>query len=220
MNECKANATPIVKGDKFNIIQCSKNALEKQEMENTPYASLVDSLMHIHVCTRPDIAFAIVMLDRYQSNPRIAYWKAAKKFMRYLQGTKNYILSYRHVKNREVIGCSDSDFARCQDSRKSTSEYIFMLIGGAISYKSVKQTIFASSIIKAEFIACLEATSQVKCFRSFITRFQVMDSIAKPLAVCCDKSADVFFLKNSKSRGCNKHIDIKYLVVLDIIKKS
>jgi hypothetical protein len=73
MNGCKANATPIVKGDKFNLIQCSKNALEKQEMENTPYASLVDSLMHIHVCTRPDIAFAIVMLDRYQSNPRIAY---------------------------------------------------------------------------------------------------------------------------------------------------
>jgi hypothetical protein len=69
--------------------------------------------MHIQGCTMPDIAFAIVMLDRYQSNPRIAYWKATKKVMRYLQGTKNYILSYRHVKNLEVIGCSDSDFARC-----------------------------------------------------------------------------------------------------------
>jgi hypothetical protein len=176
--------------------------------------------MHIQGCTMPDIAFAIVMLDRYQSNPRIAYWKATKKVMRYLQGTKNYILSYRHVKNLEVIGCSDSDFARCQDSRKFTSEYIFMLIGGVISYKSVKQTIVVSSIIEAEFITCFEATSHVKCFRSFITRLQVMDLIAKPLAVYCYKSTTIFFLKNSKNRSCSKHIDIKYLVVLDRIKKS
>jgi hypothetical protein len=28
---------------------------------------------------------------------------------------------------------SDSDFARCVDSRKSTSGYIFLLVGGAIS---------------------------------------------------------------------------------------
>jgi len=122
MSKCKTNATLIVKGDKFNLIQCSKNALEKQEMENTPYASLVGSLIYAQVCIRPGITFAIVMLDRYQSNPRIAYWKVAKKVMRYLQGTKNYMLFYKHVKNLEVIGCSNLDFIRCQDSRKSTSK--------------------------------------------------------------------------------------------------
>jgi hypothetical protein len=99
-----------------------KNALKKQEMKNTPYTSLVGSLMHAQVCIMPGITFTIVMLDRYQSNPRIVYWKAAKKVMRYLQGTKNYMLFYKHVKNLEVIGCSNLDFSRCQDSRKSTSE--------------------------------------------------------------------------------------------------
>jgi len=37
---------------------------------------------------------------------------------------------------------------------KSTSGYIFMLAGGDISWKSVKQTLVASSAMQAQFIAC------------------------------------------------------------------
>ena len=58
------------------------------------------------------------MLGRYQSNPGIDHWKAAKKVMRYLQGTKDYMLMYRWTDNLEVIGYSDSDYAGCIDSRK------------------------------------------------------------------------------------------------------
>ena len=46
-------------------------------------------------------------------------------------------------------GYSDSDFAGCQDSKKSTSSYIYLLAGGAISWKSVKQTLAASSTMAA-----------------------------------------------------------------------
>ena len=66
------------------------------------------------------------------------HWKTAKKVMRYLQGTKDYKLMYRPTNNLEVVGYSDSDFAGCVDSRKSTSGYIFILVGGAISWRSVK----------------------------------------------------------------------------------
>ena len=44
------------------------------------------------VCTRPDITFAVGMLGRYQSNPGMDHWKAAKKVLRYLKGTKDYML--------------------------------------------------------------------------------------------------------------------------------
>ncbi|KAL6332479.1 hypothetical protein AAG906_008509 [Vitis piasezkii] len=62
------------------------------------------------VYTRPDIAFAIRMLGRYHSNPGIDHWKAAKKVMMYLQGTKDYMLMYRWNDNLEVVGYSDSDY--------------------------------------------------------------------------------------------------------------
>ena len=57
---------PIVKGDRFNLNQCSKNNLEREQMKNISYASIVGSIMYTHFCTRPDIAYAIGMLGRYQ----------------------------------------------------------------------------------------------------------------------------------------------------------
>ena len=107
-------------------------------MKNIPYASSVGSLMYAQVYTRPDITFVVGMLGRYQSNPSIDHWRAEKKVMRYLQGTKDYMLMYRRTNNLEVIGYSDSDFAGCVDSRKSTSGYIFMMVGGAVSWRSAK----------------------------------------------------------------------------------
>ena len=57
-------------------------------MEKVPYASAVGSLMYTQVCIRPDIAFAISVRGRYLSKPGVVHWQAAKRVMRYLQGTK------------------------------------------------------------------------------------------------------------------------------------
>ena len=92
--------------------------------------------MYAQVCTRPSIAFAVGMLGRYQSNPGIDHWRVAKKVMRYLQGTNNYLLMYRHSNNLDVIGYLDLEFVGCVDSRKLTSRYIFMMVGAAILWRS------------------------------------------------------------------------------------
>ena len=127
-----------MKGDIFDLNQCPKNDFEREHMKNIPYASAVGSLMYVQVCTKPDIAFAVGALGRYQSNPGIDHWRVAKKVMRYLQGTKDYMLMYRRAYGLEVIGYSDADFAGCVNSRKSTSGYIFKLADGAVSWRSVK----------------------------------------------------------------------------------
>jgi hypothetical protein len=90
-------------------------------MKNISYASAVGSLLYAQVYTRLDIAMAVGMLGHYQSNPGMEHWKAAKRVMQYLQGTKDYELTYRYTDHLEVVGYSDSDFAGCVDSRKSTS---------------------------------------------------------------------------------------------------
>ena len=69
--------------------------------------------------------------------------------MRYLQGTKNYMLFYKHGDNLEVVEYSKWNFFRYQDFRKSTLGFVFMLANGAISWKSTKYMIVASSIMKA-----------------------------------------------------------------------
>ena len=66
---------------------------------------------------------------------------------------------YRRTSNLEVVGYSDSNFAGYVDSHKSTSGYIFILASGAISWRSVKQTLTATFTMEAEFISCFEAIS-------------------------------------------------------------
>ncbi|RVW84848.1 Retrovirus-related Pol polyprotein from transposon TNT 1-94 [Vitis vinifera] len=79
MQDCSLGTAPIVKGEKFSLNQCPSNDLEKKEMKNIPYASTVGSLMYAQVCTRLDISYAVGMLSKYQSNPGLEHWKAAKK---------------------------------------------------------------------------------------------------------------------------------------------
>ena len=102
------------------------------------YAFIVGGLMYAQVCTQPDIAFAVSILGRYLSNPSQRHWTVAKKVIRYLQGTKNYMLTYRRSDDLICIGYSDSNFASYPDDKKSTFGYIFMMGGGAILWKSVK----------------------------------------------------------------------------------
>ncbi|XP_052732449.1 secreted RxLR effector protein 161-like [Vigna angularis] len=115
MKDCSPSVAPIMKGDKLNLSQCPKIDFEREHMKNIPYASAVGSLMYAQVCTRPDIAYVVGVLGRYQSN---------------------------------------SDYAGYIDSRKSTSGYIFMLADGAVSWRSAKQTLTATSTMEAEFISC------------------------------------------------------------------
>jgi len=127
MDKCSVSPLSIQKGDNFSLMQCPKNDLERKQMKDIPYEYLVGSLMYAQTCTRPDISFVVGILGRYQSNPGLEHWKVAKKFLRYLQGTKNHMLTYRKFDHLEVIGCTDSDFVSCIDTRKSTFGYVYLL---------------------------------------------------------------------------------------------
>ncbi|RVX18724.1 Retrovirus-related Pol polyprotein from transposon TNT 1-94 [Vitis vinifera] len=133
MHNCKSTKAPIVKGHKFSKAQCPQNDDEREEMRTIPYSSVVGSLMYAQVCTRPDIAFVVGMLGRYLSNLGSQHWKAAKKVLRYLQGTKDLMLTYQRTSLLDVVGFCDADFVGCIDDKKSTMGYIFMMAGGAVS---------------------------------------------------------------------------------------
>ena len=220
MQDCRPGDTPVVKGDKFCLKQCPKGSLEIQEMQKIPYASAVGSLMYAQVCTRPDIAYIVGVLGRYLSNPGIDHWKAAKKVMRYLKRTRDYMLTYRRSDHFEVIGYSDSDFAGCQDSRRSTSGYIYLLGGGAISWRSAKQTLIASSTMAAEFVACYEASNHGIWLRNFVTGLRIVDGIERPLKLYCDNKSAVLYSNNNRSSTKSKHIDIKFLVVKERVQSG
>jgi len=52
--------------------------------------------------------------------------------------------------------------------KKSTSGFVFLMAGGAVSWKSVMQTLVASSMMEAKFVACYEASNQDIWLKNFV----------------------------------------------------
>jgi hypothetical protein len=128
------------------------------------------------------------------------------------------MLTYRRSDSLEIKGYSDADYAGDKDDRKSTTGYVFTLAGGAISWRSCKQSIVASSTMYAEFIACFEATNPVLWLKKFIPNLKVVDCINKPLKMYCDNQPAVFYAHNNKSSKATRPIEVKYYVVKDKIQ--
>ena len=152
-----------------------KKVLNRFNMKDC--SSPVGSLLYAQVCTRPGIAFIVGMLGRYMNNPGVDHWKAAKRFMWYFKRIKDFMLTYRRSDSLEIIGHSDSYFSRCQDSKRSTSGYVFMLAGGVISWRSTKKTLIASSTMAVKFIACYEASNHGIWLRNFVIGLCVVKGI-------------------------------------------
>ena len=121
------NHVPFTKGERLSKDQCPKNDRERMTMKNVRYSLQVGSLMYAQVCTRLDIAFVVGVLGRFMRNPSLIHYQAVKKVFRYLQGTKDHMLTYRRTNSLDVVGYSDADFKGCVDDKKSTTRYIFVM---------------------------------------------------------------------------------------------
>ena len=66
------------------------------------------------------------------------------------------------------IGYTDFDFQSDIESRKSTFGYVFTLGGGAVSWRSVKQSSIADSTMEAKYIAASEAAKEAVWLKNFL----------------------------------------------------
>ena len=76
---------------------------------DVPYQSLVGSLLYAVVCTRPDIAYAVICLTRHMKDPSVADWKAAKRILRYLKFSQDVGLTFWKNRPTDIEGFCDSD---------------------------------------------------------------------------------------------------------------
>ncbi|GAV75190.1 hypothetical protein CFOL_v3_18669 [Cephalotus follicularis] len=95
-----------------------------------------------------------------------------------------------------------------------------MMTGGAVSWKSAKQMLIASSTMQAEFVACYGAATQAIWFRNFMRIFIVVDFVSRPIRLYCDNSSAVLFINNNKGITGSKHIEIKYLTIKEKVKNG
>ena len=115
---------------------------------------LVGSLLYAMLGIRPDLAYAVSTLIKFNSEPAKEHHAAAKRTLCYLKETKGYGLLYEGETDRESspepLCYTDSDWAGDIESRKSTGGCVFILCNAAVSWKTKKQTTIALSSTEAE----------------------------------------------------------------------
>ena len=130
-----------VKKDPFR--HCEKG--EELLGPEVPYLSAIGALMYLATCARPDIALPINLLARYSSVPTRRHWNGIKHILRYLKGTSDMGLFYSKESKQQLLGYADAGYLSDPHKAQSQIGYVFSYNGAAISWKSVKQTMVATS---------------------------------------------------------------------------
>ena len=202
MENCEPARTPVSSG-----LKLLKATDESDSADATMYQSAVGNLLYLSGWTRPDIAFAVSNVARFWSNPTKEHWSAVKRILRYLKGTAHYGLMY-FTDNNALTGYSDADWAGDVNDRKSTSGYLFMLGGAAVSWKSRKQTCVALSTAEAEYLALAVATQKAVWMRHLLS--DIHSGCADPTVIHEDNQSAICIGQNPQYHSRTKHIDIKY----------
>nr|KYP62302.1 hypothetical protein KK1_016829 [Cajanus cajan] len=113
-----------------------------EKVDENLYRSLIGCLMNL-TATRPDITYAVSLLSRYIHYASKIHFKAAKRILRYINGTIFYGVKFQPVKDFSLYGYSDSDWAGSNDDMKRTSGYCFTFGYGIFSWRTKKQEVIA-----------------------------------------------------------------------------
>lgn len=190
-----------------------------QASEKIPYRQAIGSLIYLVSCTRPDLAFTVHRLSQYLQSPKDHHWTAVKRALRYLWTTRNHGLLYDGSQGSSLVGYADSDYAGDTGTRKSTSGYIFLMAGAAVSWKSKKQTVVATSSCEAEYVASCLATKEAVWLARLIGDLTLKsEPYAVPIKVDNNGAKDLAY--NATVNERTKHIDVQYHFVRECALKK
>ncbi|GJR62913.1 putative RNA-directed DNA polymerase [Tanacetum coccineum] len=219
MDNSKRGHIPMQERLDLNKTQGASTPEEVKRMQNVPYASAVGSIMYVVRCTRPDVAFAQNITSRFQQNPGECHWTAVKNILKYLRNTKDMFLVYGGNPEAELrVDCyCDAGFETDRDDTKSQTGYVFILNGGAVDWKSSKQSTTAMSATEAEYIAASEAAMEAVWIRKFISGLGIVPTINEPIRMFCDNSAALHFANEPGVQKGTRHYHRRYHYVRECI---
>ena len=157
-------ATPIYSPMDPHVM-LDNEVCEDKPADRALYLSIVGFLMFAALGTRPDIAFSVTALSRYNVQLLQMHLTAAKRVLRYPAATKSKGLLYPSASSdRHLHGYTDSDWAGRTSTRKPVGGYI-SIDGGPVSWQAKSHSVVSFSTLEAEYIAASDATREALWLR-------------------------------------------------------
>nr|GEW10443.1 zinc finger, CCHC-type [Tanacetum cinerariifolium] len=212
---------------KFNHENCSSvstpmDPIEKlkqntgKPVDQLKYSRAIGCLIYAMTSTRPDIAYAVGRLSRFTSNPSRQHWKAITRVFKYLKGTMNYGLSYFRYPSM-LEGYSDASWINHVEDSSSTSGWVFLLGGGAISWASKKKTYITGSTIESEFAALSGADKEEKWLRNLIHEIPIWPKPIALISIYCDSITTLAKAYSQMYNGTSRHLGVRNSMIRKLI---
>ncbi|GJT07576.1 retrovirus-related pol polyprotein from transposon TNT 1-94 [Tanacetum coccineum] len=185
-------------------------------LKQAPRACMIGALIYL-TSSRSDIVHATCFCARYQAKLTKKHRKEVKRIFRYLWGTVNMGLWYNKDYGFKLTGFSDSDYARCKDTFKSTSGGAQFLGKKLVSWSSKKQDCTALSTTEAEYVSLSACCAQVLWMRTQLTDYGFRFN---KISIYCYSKSAIAISCNLVQHSKTKHIAVCYHFIKEHVEKG
>jgi len=179
------------------------------EAEKSLYQQITGSLLYLAICTRGDLLYAVHLLTRRMSNPRLIDLQRAKKCVAYVMQTAHLGVTFHGNDTEEIFGWADSSFNSGEGDRKNCYGFCFQLgkKSGMFINACKRSTLIALSSTEAEYYCLAEACRELLWIKAFLKEIGMDIPIGK---IFQDNTTTIAMANVEGLSERSKHIDVKF----------
>nr|KYP49861.1 Retrovirus-related Pol polyprotein from transposon TNT 1-94 [Cajanus cajan] len=176
----------------------------------TIYRGLVGSLIYL-MTNRLDISYVVHQVSQFMSSPQHLHFAAIRRIIRYLIGSPTRGLFFPRGSPLQLLAYSDADWARCPDTRRSTTGWCMFLDGAFISWKCKKQDRVSKSFTEAEYRSMSSACSEIVWLHCLLEELGFSQPDSTPLHA--DNTSAIQIASNLVFHEHTKHIEVDVTIL-------
>ena len=157
-------------------------------------------------------------LSQFMSSPRTPHLQAVHHLLRYLKGHPGQGLLYSTDSSLHLRGFSDSDWASCPMTRRSTTDFCIFIGDCLISWRTKKQPTISRSSAEAEYRALAATGSEITWIQYLLEDLQIPQS--QPAFIYCDNHSAIHIANNPAFHERTKHIELDCHFIREKINQS
>ncbi|CAI7868326.1 unnamed protein product [Closterium sp. NIES-54] len=196
-----------------------KRFIDEEQSGRVPKTP-VGSLQFAATMMRPDIAFACRKLRSGLTVRSDQHWREVNRCLAYLADTRDTALEFGGgLESLELIRYVDADNASDKQKRMSTSGYVFVYRGAAVSWSSSRIKCATLSLTESEYVAATNAGKEGRRLCFLLAEFKLLDA-GKPTILRVDNKSAITVAASLGLTGNLKHMERRYAWLQHMVRRG
>ena len=182
------------------------------------YLAILGSLRYLVDCTRPDLAYATSRLAQFQQRHDVYKYRLLRRVLRYLKGTRETGLFFKlSVPIDHIDGYSDSSWADCLHTRRTSIGYIMLINGTPVSWSSKAAHAIFNSTCEAEYVAASAASMELLSLQNLM--FELI-GLRLPLHLFVDNRSAISIASGDAGIRKLRHLELRIHNIRRLVREG